>query len=114
MASGVSVMDIRIGEHPGKTRIVLDASGKAAFTADLDNQEKILVIEISGVGWSAAMQQTLSASPLVSSYRVETMDGGGTMLIVQLKRAAVISYKGTMDDAATGGQRLIIDLTAAP
>lgn len=112
MASGVNVMDIRIGEHPGKTRIVLDVSGKSSFTADLDNQERILVIEIPAAGWNAALQQTLSSSPLLSSYRVERLDNGGSMLILQLKKAAVISYKGTMDDATTKGQRLIIDLTA--
>lgn len=113
VASGVSVMDIRIGEHPGKTRIVLDVSGQSPFTADLDNQEKILVVEIPQAGWSAALQQTLSASPLISSYRIERLDNGGTMLILQLKKAASVSYKGTMNDAKTGGQRLIIDLTPA-
>ncbi len=111
--SGPGVMDIRIGEHPGKTRIVLDVSGKASFTADLDNQEKILVIEIPGTSWNAAAQQNFASSPIIASYRVEKTDGGGTMLIIQLKKAASLTYKGTMDDVATGGQRLIIDLSPA-
>jgi hypothetical protein len=107
-----NVMDIRIGEHPGKTRIVLDLQGKSSFTADLDNAEKILVIEIPSAGWKAALQKSLSSSPILSSYRVEQLGNGGTMLIVQLKKSASVSYKGSMDDAKTGGQRLIIDLSA--
>lgn len=107
-----SVMDIRIGEHPGKTRIVLDVRGKTGFTADLDNQEKIMVVELTEAGWSAAAQKTLSASPLIASYRIEALDNGGTLLIVQLKKSAAISYKGAMDDPGKG-QRLIIDLTAS-
>lgn len=107
-----SVMDIRIGEHPGKTRIVLDVRGKTGFTADLDNQEKILVVELPEAGWSAAAQKTLPSSPLIASYRIEPLDNGGTLLIVQLKKSAAVSYKGAMDDPGKG-QRLIIDLTAS-
>lgn len=108
-----NVMDIRVGEHPGKTRIVLDLQGKSSFTADLDNAEKILVIEIPAAGWKTAAQKSLASSPILSSYRVEALSNGGTMLIIQLKKSATVSYKGSMDDAKTGGQRLIIDLTAA-
>lgn len=107
-----SVMDIRIGEHPGKTRIVLDTRGKTSFTADLDNQEKILVIEIPNAEWNAATQQNFANAPLLSSYRIEQNGNAGIMLIVQIKKAATISYKGVMDEPKTGGQRLIIDLSA--
>jgi N-acetylmuramoyl-L-alanine amidase len=111
-AMASSVMDIRIGEHPGKTRIVLDVRGKTGFTADLDNQEKILVAELPEAGWNATAQKTLSSSPLIASYRTEALDNGGTLLIVQLKKSASIAYKGAMDDPGKG-QRLIIDLTAS-
>lgn len=110
-ASGVNVSAIRIGEHPDKIRIVLDLTGKTGFRADLDNGEKILVVELDNAGWAAAAQKTFAPSdPLFSSYKTEKMGDNGTMLIVQLKKTSSIAYKSAVGDAAAGTGKIIIDL----
>jgi hypothetical protein len=107
---GPAVTAMRIGEHPGKIRIVLDMRGKTAFTADLDNKEKILVIELPKAAWNAESQKSFSGNPLLSSYRTEAAPDGGTMLILQLKSASSIGYKASIDNPG-GGSRIVIDLT---
>lgn len=107
---GPVVTAMRVGEHPGKIRIVLDMRGKTAFTADLDNKEKILVVELPKAAWNAESQKSFSENPLLSSYRTEAAPDGGTMLILQLKSASSIGYKASIDNPG-GGSRIVIDLT---
>lgn len=104
-----TVKDIRIGEHPDKIRIVLDLDGKPSFTADLDNNEKILIVELPKTGWNTQVQKNISGNPLLSSYDIEPMDDGGTMLVLQLKKASSISYKTAIGNP-DGSSRIVIDL----
>lgn len=110
-AGGAHVTAIRIGEHPGKTRIVLDMDAKASFTADLDNGEKILVVELPNAQWSAADHKSFSSSPLLTAYDVSASNNGkGSILILKLKGPASILYKDTMAADSGTGQKIVIDI----
>ncbi len=105
------VTDVRIGEHPGKVRIVLDLKGSSTFNVDLDNTEHILVVELPNTGWNAANTKELSGNPLLSSYRTSPLDNGvGTMLILQLKKASEITYKTSIPTPDGVSSRVVIDL----
>lgn len=108
---GASVEGLRVGEHPGKVRMVMDVRGKTSFTTDLDNKEKILVIELPDAAWNHESQKSFDGNPLLSTYRTEKLGDHGTMLIVQLKGASSITYKSAVDNADGQGQRIIIDLS---
>lgn len=114
-SAGLAVTSLRVGEHPGKTRLVLDITGgtggKIVHSVDLDNGEKILVIEIPSASWSAPATRSFAGAPLIASYKADQNASGGTLLIFQLKAPAKILYQGQMAGASgsTGG-RLIIDL----
>lgn len=110
LPSGASVTAVRVGAHPGKMRIVLDATKDAPFTADLDSVEKILLVELHGTAWDTAPAKTYAGNPILASYTAEPMDGGGTRLIFTLKTASNILYSGAMGDA--GPRRIIIDISA--
>lgn len=106
-----SVYNVRIGTHPGKTRMVLDVNTKTPFTADLDNGEKILVIDLPNANWTSAMSKTIK-NPVIASYKVEkTASGSGSMMIIQLKKNTSIGYQKSLNALSGGGQRLVIDLT---
>lgn len=109
-AGGVSVMDVRIGEHPDKVRIVLDLSGASAYTADLDNGEHILVIELDDAGWSAAATKNFGTLPVIASYSTEAMGNTGTRLVLQLKKSTSIKYKADVAAEGGAGRKIIIDL----
>lgn len=110
--AAATVTAIRIGQHPGKVRIVLDLKGKSSYTADLDNAEKILVVELPEAAWTAAAQQNISGNPVIASYSTEPMSGSGTRLIIQVKSSTSIVYQGVMGAEGGADNRVIIDLGA--
>lgn len=111
-SSGLGVSDLRLGEHPGKTRLVFDVTGMTTFRADLDNAEKILIVEIDKAAWNSAAAKTLS-SPMVQSYSTQALDGGnGVRVILVLKKNASISSQSMLKpEGAQSNHRLVIDLT---
>ncbi len=109
VAAGVK--DLRVGEHADATRLVLDLSATSAYTADLDNDEHLLVVELPGASWSGAKKGTSPKSPTVSSWTVEPReDGHGSRLIVQLKKNAKISYQRLLPATKTTSPKIVIDL----
>jgi hypothetical protein len=107
----VSVTGLRLGEHKDKTRLVFDMTGASAYRYDLDNAENLLVIELAGAGWTAAQSQTMAKSPLVQSYSVQAMDGGGTRVIIPLKRAVNVIYEAALKpEGGNSSHRIVLDL----
>jgi len=107
-----SVYDVRIGEHPGRTRIVIDVNSKTSFNVDVDNNENIMVVDLPQASWNAAKVKSFARSPFISSYKVET-SGQGHILILQLKRNARVSYQKDLKGFSGNSRRLVIDLSAA-
>lgn len=109
--SGQNVVNIRIGEHADKTRLVLDVNGQANFTHDLDNMEKILLVDLPKTGWNAMMQKTFSdKSPIIQSFRTEKTDQNGSLLIVQLKHPAQVIYAKAIEGETPSQNRIVIDI----
>ena len=106
-----SVYGIRVGEHPGKTRIVLDVNAKTSFKPDVDNSEKIMIVELPDASWGTTTAKSFGRSPFITSYKVEK-SGNGSLLIFQLKKGAKISYKDALPSHSGSGRRLVIDLSA--
>lgn len=106
-----SVYDVRIGEHPGKTRIVLDVNAKARFSTDIDNSERIMIVELPDASWGTSSSKNFSRSPHLASYKTESA-GNGTMLIFQLRKAAKITYKDDLPSNSGSGRRIVIDLSS--
>lgn len=79
-STGPAVTGIRTGLQPkGITRIVLDLSGPTPHHSDLDNEEKLLLVETPEAGWSAALNGTFADAPLLVSWTTEPLpDGKGT------------------------------------
>ncbi len=108
----LQVTGVRVGEHPGKTRLVLDLSGPASkYTADLDNDEKILLVDLPATSWSGASSKVFSNSPVLKSYSAQSVEGGGTRLAIELKRAVKVSLSAAMKPNAVHGHRVVFDLS---
>jgi hypothetical protein len=113
MSNGqASVYDLRIGEHPGRTRLVMDANGKTGFSVDVDNSENIAVIELPQAGWTASTSKALAKSNFISSYSVQP-SGNGHILILQLKRNAQVTYKDDLAGPSGNSRRLVVDLSGS-
>jgi len=108
ISGGPAVYDVRVGEHPGKTRLVLDTNAKTSFSIDIDNNEKIMVVDLPGAKWTAAQSKNLG-SKTFGSYRVETSDTG-SLLILQLKKNAEVISQSEIPGTGGAGRRIVIDL----
>ncbi len=109
-ASGVFVRNLRFGEHADKTRLVLDTSDQVTFRYDIDNSEKLLVIEMPQTGWRGSESMDITNSPLVSSYSVVSDNNGDHQLIMQLKEPAQVLWAQALMPGGPQGHRIVIDL----
>ncbi|GJL85517.1 MAG: hypothetical protein DHS20C02_12920 [Micavibrio sp.] len=113
-ADGSSVVSgIRTGEHPGKVRIVFDVTSKnTVYTADLDNAENILVVELPNARWKTPTDfENFRAMPVLKSYKVDTFNNGaGNIFVLQLKKSTEIIKQGKYPALSGGGERIVIDL----
>lgn len=110
--SGPVISALRIGEHAGKTRLVLDAGSPVKFTTDLDNSEDLLLVELPGMKWTAAKSGT-SSSPAIKSWSTQSMDNGtdGTRLVLVLRQDVAVTDKSLIaPDANAAHYRAVIDL----
>lgn len=107
-----AVLGVRLGEHPGKTRMVIDSSAPVSMISDLDNTEKILLIDLGKTGWDAKKTVSGLSAPLVAGWNVEDV-GGSKMLAVQLKKPIKILSTSTLKPVDGKPARLVIDFTAA-
>ncbi len=103
------VNSVRLGDHPGKTRLVLDMTGASKYKVDVDNNEKLLLIELSDAGWSAAQQKVLN-NPLVKGYTTQAGPNGGTMLALELKKPVKVLGSSALKPNGQTGHRIYFDL----
>lgn len=118
--SGLSdrVDRVRIGEHPQKTRIVLDLSGAIQYSHTLMPEGTRIVIDLPQTAWDALAGWRGRAAPLLESYATEALSGGGTRLILTASQPVRIGYhgivgpeKGAGKPAPKGkGHRLVMDI----
>ena len=104
--------DIRTGEHPGRTRLVMDVGSETPFRYDLDNNERLLVIELGNAPLSKAMMSSLRKSQFVAAYKAEATEQG-SRVIVQLKKPARILNAETLKASGGRGARIMFDIGAA-
>jgi hypothetical protein len=102
-----TVRNFRIGEHTGMTRLVIDLGCATPFRHDLDNAEKLLLIELPECGWSAAAQGTTPQSPLMESWNTQPLETGkGTRIIIRLRKNITVAQAVML----TSPDRIMLDL----
>lgn len=108
--NGVAVSTVRLGEHPGKTRIVLETTDEVAYRYDLDNAENILTLSLPGAGWSAQAAVAFATSPFVAGYQAAPDGTGGTLVAIQLKQPAQVLWAQTLPSVGGRHPRLVLDV----
>lgn len=107
------VVSLRRGEHPGKTRLVLDMKQKAKVKYDLDNDEKLLLIELPGVGWDTKTQEAFKNHPLIKSFSAQGSSKDGTTVAIELHKSAKVLLSTVLGPNSTNpNYRYVIDLAA--
>lgn len=108
---GNSVTGVRIGEHGSKTRLVFDLKGntKPAFKYDLDNAEKLLLVDMAATGWTGGTAGR-PKSPLIDSWTVTEGAEGGSSVAIQLKKSARVISTQFLGAEGKDPARLVVDI----
>lgn len=108
-AGAAQVTALRVGEHPGKTRLVLDVSAASKFSADMDANENILVVELPSVSWSAPMHKAFDSHSILKSYTAQS-SAEGTRLVIEMKGPAKLAMKSALAPNDVYGHRIVLDV----
>lgn len=108
---GGVVASVRFGEHPGKTRMVLDLTTRVEFSHQLSDENRILAIQIPGVAWDAGLEAKILQHPLIVGYRAQS-DENGTRLSLKLKKPGRVIWSAALRPDHGKGDRLVFDLAA--
>lgn len=109
-----AIRNVRFGNHDGgKSRMVIDVSAASSFTFDIDNDEKLMVVEIPGTVWDAGpITRQLQDHPLVQSMASSPDGAGGTRVVLQLKAPAKVLWSQAIPPAGGQGNRIVIDISS--
>ncbi len=108
--SGDGLRNVRIADHAGKTRIVLETSSNISYTADID-AEQILLVSLAQGGSSVDAASIKPKSALVNSVDVTPQNGGGMIVAMPLSKSSKILGKGVLPpDGPNRNYRIYIDL----
>lgn len=88
---------LRVADHKDKTRVVIDLNRKTPHTIDLDNNEKILIVELPEARWVGNKEHKFVSSPVLSKLEVEPINNGaGSLIIFTLKKSTQIKQKNIL------------------
>ncbi len=109
---GTIAKDLRAGEHADKIRIVIDTNKRTDFNIDLDNDEKLIIIELPNAKWIGNKNHNFKDSKLLESYTIEPINNGkGSMIVLSLKnKTSIIREKRLSPDKQNPYQRIYFDL----
>lgn len=109
LPSTPTIMGVRLGEHPDRTRLVIDSSTQLKPQTDLDNAERILLITLGKNSWDAKRVVSGLSSPLVAGWSVDEANGN-QILAVQLKKPVKILATSALKPDGGKPARVVIDL----
>ncbi len=107
-----SVTAMRIGEHASKTRLVFDLSSKTKpdFSYDLDNEEKLLMIDMPSSSWDGKDSGKPANSLMVSGWSAQPLANGGSAVAIQLKKDARVLSTEFLKAEGKDPAKIVIDI----
>ena len=104
------VVGVRVGEHNGKTRLVLDIVGAASPQYDIDNAERLMTIELPNTPWMTSLNKSFgSKAKMVKTYHAEAQEGG-SLIVLSLKGDTKVLDHFVLKATASKPARLVFDL----
>jgi HAMP domain-containing protein len=103
------LIDVRIGEHKGKTRMVLDMAQAVDIRYDLDNEENIMVVELPGGTSMTTRSKTFPKSSLLKGYDIQD-NGDSTLAIFAFKKPTSIVETMQLKGRGQSAHRIVFDM----
>jgi len=109
-SAATAATGLRFGEHPDKTRLVIDVAEEVAFSYNVDNAARTLQLNLARAGWQGLPEADIQGSPNVASYIAAPDGAGGTEMAVTLKQPARIVWAQYLPPSGDNGPRIVVDI----
>lgn len=103
-----AILDVRLGQHPDKTRLVLELSQAPSYRSYLVENPLRLVIELAGADWAFDPRALPSGRGAIAALRFAKFDAATSRLVADL--ATPVQLLQPVLLASGGSFRLVIDL----
>lgn len=109
---GIVALNFRTGEYSDKLRVAFDTNKQTPFTVELDNDERLIIIDLPQARWKTGSSKAFPDSALIETLNVEPTNGGsGTMIILSLRKdTQILQQKHLSPDNSTDYHRIYFDL----
>jgi N-acetylmuramoyl-L-alanine amidase len=107
-AARPAILDVRLGQHPDKTRLVLELSQAPSYRSYLVENPLRLVVELAGNDWSFDARLLPVPRGAVADMRFARFDAASSRLVADLKSPVQMLQPVLL--ASGGSFRLVIDL----
>ncbi len=107
--SVAQVRDIRTGEHPDKTRLVIELDNKIDYSIFALRRPNRIVIDLPEVSFDDELAK-LRATGLISALRFGLFKPGNSRVVLDLSNPAIVDKSFVMPPRNNHGYRLVIDL----
>lgn len=115
LGKSADVLDLRVGQFEGNTRIVLDLDRRTGHKVSVSEDRRSLVITLPKAIWKAGDFRRKHAKGLVSGYQYGRDSDGVTQLILTTHEPASLARQFKLNRGAAKKsirQRLVFDLSA--
>jgi N-acetylmuramoyl-L-alanine amidase len=109
-AASPEVTKVRIGVHPGKTRLVLETTQAFPYRVFLLGNPYRVVIDLPNISWRAPLPQMKKAAGLVSNYRFGLFRPGNSRVVIDVTRPVKVARHAILGGGTAGATRFFIDL----
>jgi N-acetylmuramoyl-L-alanine amidase len=109
-AASPEVTKVRIGVHPGKTRLVLETTRVFPYRVFLLGNPYRVVIDLPNILWRAPLPQMKKAAGLVSNYRFGLFRPGNSRVVIDVTGPVKVARHAILGGGKVGATRFFIDL----
>lgn len=105
-----AVVDVRVGVHPDRTRIVLDLTEPVPFHVQALHPPARLVIDLPRVDWRAGEPRPPARQELIAAFRHGLFDSETVRLIADLRHPVAVVQTLQLPPLPGGHHRLVVDI----
>ena len=110
----VTIYDIRFGEHPNKTRVVLDLDESIQYQAKISELGNALIVDLHNTQTDKEFSGNQSVRGVISGFNFKPMPQSGGQLTFKTHGPISIKKAFLLSPSRSGGHRLVIDLVEQP
>jgi N-acetylmuramoyl-L-alanine amidase len=107
-----SALDVRVGVHSDKTRLVVDLSEQVAFNLFTLADPYRVVVDLPEISWQTSIDALRRSGGLVTSLRFGHFKAGQSRIVLDLSRPARVEGSFVLPGQNDQPSRLVLDLKA--